>query len=78
MGEEGHADLVSIISSTNEWQLSHTTNPVQTLTMDDGILIAALQYGCKLYEDAFGYEDDRFLTMADELASLYTWRQRPP
>lgn len=77
MGSPGHADLVPITSSMNKWLSSHAANPAQTLTMDDDILIAAMQYGCKLYGDAFGHQDDRFLAMAAELGSLYTWRQRP-
>jgi tetratricopeptide (TPR) repeat protein len=76
MGGGGHAELVPITSSMNEWLSNHAANPAQILTMDDDILIAAMQYGCKLYGDAFGHGDDRFLAMAGELASLYTWRQR--
>jgi hypothetical protein len=77
MGSEGHADLIPITSSMNEWLSSHAADKFWTLTMDDGILIAAMRYGCKLYGNAFGHEDDRYLTMAGELGSLYMWRQRP-
>lgn len=76
-GSEGYADLIPVTNATSKWLSNQAKEEEPVLTMDDRILVAAMEYGCKLYGDAFGREDDRFLNMANELSSLYQWQNLP-